>query len=137
MPSDPEDISDSEMWDYSSQALDPVPLDPSDKALIARAAERADLTSQTASTSTSVFYRGLQCRKTEGLPILPDFVTELHFSWKAQSSTALPRTQLGTWQGRQFTGLLQLHRLGPHLLCWQGQPPGLAKMLYTLASIVG
>ncbi|XP_058637773.1 uncharacterized protein LOC131543952 [Onychostoma macrolepis] len=108
MPSDQEDISDSEM-DYSSQASDPVPLDPSDKAVIARAAERANLASQPASTSTSVFDRGSQRRKTEGLPILPDFVTELHSSWKVPGSTALPKTQLGNLAGAAAcTGLLQL-----------------------------
>lgn len=112
MPSDQEDISDSEM-DYSSQASDPAPLDPSDKAVIARAAERANLASQPASTSTSVFDRGSQRRKSEGLPVLPDFVTELHSSWKVPGSTALPKTQLGNLAGAAAYGLASAPQIGP------------------------
>ncbi|KAK9981750.1 hypothetical protein ABG768_001274 [Culter alburnus] len=113
MPSDQEDFSDSEMGDDSSQSSDPVPLDPSDKAVIARAAQRANLTPQAASTSSSVFDRGSQRRKIEGLPILPDFITELHSSWKAPSFTALPRTQLGNLAGAAAYGLASAPQIGP------------------------
>ncbi|RXN15852.1 hypothetical protein ROHU_000330 [Labeo rohita] len=70
-PSDPEDISESEMGDSASETSETTSLDPSDKAVISRAAERAKLPFQATSTSTSVFDRGPQRRKSEGLPILP------------------------------------------------------------------
>ncbi len=90
MPSEQEDISESETGGSASEVSEAIALDPSDKAVISRAAERAKLPSQTA--STSVFDRGHQRRKSEGLPILPDFMSELQSSWKAHSSTSLPKT---------------------------------------------
>ncbi|KAI7798570.1 hypothetical protein IRJ41_007405 [Triplophysa rosa] len=41
------------------------------------------------------FGRAICSIRSRGLPILPDFVSELHSSWKAPSSSALARTQLG------------------------------------------
>ncbi len=95
-----------------------------------RAAERAKLPSQAASTSTSVFDSGPQRRKSKGLPILPDFLTELQSSWKAPSSTALPRTQLGNLAGAETYGLATAPlKSDPHLLCWLELWPGLEGML--------
>ncbi|RXN22460.1 Glycosyltransferase LARGE1 [Labeo rohita] len=112
-PSDPEDISESEMGDSASETSETTSLDPSDKAVISRAAERAKLPFQATSTSTSVFDRGPQRRKSEGLPILPDFITELQSSWKAPSSTALPKTQLGNVAGAATYGLATAPQIGP------------------------
>ncbi len=92
MPSEQEDISKSETGGSASEVSEAFVLDPSDKAVISRAAERAKMPSQAASTSTSVFDRGHQRRNLEGLPILPDFMSELQFSWKAPSSMSLPKT---------------------------------------------
>ncbi len=69
--------------------------------------------SQAASTSTSVFDGGSQRRKSEGLPILPDFISELRFSWKAPSSMSLPRTQLGNLAGAATNGLAAAPQIGP------------------------
>ncbi len=113
VPSEQEDISESETGDSASEASEAIALDPSDKAVISRAAERAKLSSQTASTSTSVFDRGPQRRKSEGLPILPDFISELQSSWKAPSSTSLPRTQLGNLAGAANYGLATAPQIGP------------------------
>ncbi|RXN22409.1 lumican-like protein [Labeo rohita] len=112
-PSDPEDISESEMGDSASETSETTSLDPSDKAVISRAAERAKLPFQATSTSTSVFDRGPQRRKSEGLPILPDFITELQSSWKAPSSTGLPKTQLGNLAGAATYGLAAAPQIGP------------------------
>ncbi len=106
VPSEPVDSSES------------IALDPSDKAVISRAAERAKLPSQAASTSTSVFDSGPQRRKSKGLPILPELITELQSSWKAPSSTTIPRTQLGNLAGAETYGLATAPlKSDPHLLC--------------------
>ncbi len=114
VPSEQEDISESETGDSASEA---IALDPSDKAVISRAAERAKLPSQAASTSTSVFDRGHQHRKSEGLPILPDFMSELQSSWKPLVLHHSLGHSWATWQGQQLMGWLHLLRSGPHLLC--------------------
>ncbi len=101
------------MEDSASEASEAIPLDPLDKAVISRAAERAKLPSQAASTSTSVFDRGPQCRKSEGLPILPDFISELQSSWKAPNSMSLSRTQLGNLAGAATYGLATAPQIGP------------------------
>ncbi len=72
--SEPVDSSESETGDSASEASESIALDPSDKAVIYRAADRAKLPSQAASTSTSAFDSGPQRRKSEGLPILPNGV---------------------------------------------------------------
>ncbi len=113
VPTEQEDISESETGDSASEASEAIALDPSDKAVISRAAQRAKLPSQGASTSTSVFDRGPQLRKSEGLPILPDFMSELQSSWKAPSSTSLPRTQLGNLAGAATYGLATAPQIGP------------------------
>ncbi|KAI7790379.1 hypothetical protein IRJ41_013994 [Triplophysa rosa] len=111
--SETDDISDSDMGEYASQASDAMALDPSDRAVIARAAVRAKLPPQAATTSTSVFDRGPQHHKSEGLPILPDFIAELQSSWKAPSSTALPRTQLSNLAGAATQELTTAPQIGP------------------------
>ena len=88
-------------------------MDPSDRAVIARVAERAKLPPLTSSSGASVFDRGPRRRKTEGLPVLPDFVTELHSSWKAPSSSPLPRTQLASLAGAKACGLAAAPVAGP------------------------
>ncbi len=113
VPTEQEDISESETGDSASEASEAIALDPSDKAVISRAAQRAKLPSQGASTSTSVFDRGPLLRKSEGLPILPDFMSELQTSWKAPSSTSLPRTQLGNLAGAATYGLARAPQIGP------------------------
>ncbi len=110
VPSEQEDISESETGDSASEA---IALDPSDKAVISRAAECAKLPSQAAATSTSVFDRGHQRRKSEGLPILPDFMSKLQSSWNAPSSTSLPWTQLGNLAGAATYGLATAPQIGP------------------------
>lgn len=109
---DPEDLSDCELDEDMSQASDPAPLDPSDRAVISRAAEKAQVPFSAAPV-TSVFDRCSQCRKSEGLPILPDFVTELQSSWKAPSTTALPKTQLANVSGAEGCGLATVPLVGP------------------------
>ncbi|KAI7810082.1 hypothetical protein IRJ41_022890, partial [Triplophysa rosa] len=99
--------------EYASQASDAMALDPSDRAVIARAAVWANLPPQAATTSTSVFDRGPQRHKSEGLPILPDFIAELQSSWKAPSSTALPRTQMSNLAGAATQGLTTAPQIGP------------------------
>ncbi|ROL52548.1 hypothetical protein DPX16_11653 [Anabarilius grahami] len=66
---------------------------------------------------TSVFDRGSQRRKSEGLLILPDFMKELQSSWKAPSTTALPKTQLANVSGVDGCGLVAVPLVGPKL-CW-------------------
>jgi len=92
--SDLKDPTDSEFSEGTSQASEPLPLDPSDKVVIARAAERAKWSFLAFASVTSVYDRGPLARKSEGLLILPDFVAERHSSWKAPRTRALPRTQL-------------------------------------------
>ncbi len=66
VPSEQEDISESETGDSASEASEDIALDPSDKAVqssSSREAQRSKLPSQGASTSTSVFDRGPQRSK--------------------------------------------------------------------------
>lgn len=122
--SEAEDASESELGDVASVRSDRAPLDPSDRAVISRAATRANLVSQVASASTSVFERGSQRRKTEGLPILLYFVSELHSSLKSPSSTALPRAQLGNLAGAAAQGLATALQIGPTFSMLAGATAG-------------
>lgn len=54
---------DFELDKDASQASDPAPLDPSDKAMICRTTERAQVP-VSAVPMTSVFDRGFHCQKS-------------------------------------------------------------------------
>ncbi len=103
----------SDFGDSSSQASEPGPMDPSDKAVIAMAAARAQTACQAPPPAASVFDRGSRRHRSEGLPVLPDFMSELQSSWKAPSSTALPRTQLASIAGAEADGVATAPRVGP------------------------
>ena len=105
--------SPSDVGETSSQASEPEQLDPSDRAVIVRAAARAQLAWPAPPQAASVFDRGSQRRRSDGLPVLPDFMAELHSSWGAPSSAALPRSQLAILAGAETYGVAAAPRVGP------------------------
>ena len=72
--SDLEEHLESDLGDEASRTSESVPLDPS----VARAAERARLQPSAPPPPPSVFDRDLRrCGRSEGLPVFPDFMSEL------------------------------------------------------------
>ena len=113
-PQSEEDVQSlSDLGDASSQASEPELMDPSDRAVIARAAARAQLVCQAPLPAASVFDRGSRRCRSGGLPVLPDFMAELQSSWSAPSSAALPRSQLANLAGADTHGVATAPRVGP------------------------
>ncbi len=117
VPSEQEDISESEMGDSASEAYEAIALDPSDKAVVSRAAEHAKLPSQAASTSPQCLIEALSVVNQRGC----QYFLILYRSCSLPGRPLVLRHSLGhswaTWQGQQLMGWLQLLRSDPHLLC--------------------
>ena len=109
--SDLEEPLESDLGDEASES---APLDPSVRAIVARAAERARLQPSAPPPPPSVFDRDLRRRgRSEGLPVFPDFMSELLSSWGAPSRASLPRTHLANLEGAAAYGVATAPRVGP------------------------
>ena len=88
-----------------------APLDPSVRAIVARAAEHAHLQPSALPPPPSVFDRDLRHRgRSEGLPVFPDFMSELWSSWLGTTTT---RTHLANLEGAAAYGVATAPRVGP------------------------
>ena len=76
--SDLEEDLESDLGDEASRTSESAPLDPSVRAIVARVAEHARLQPSAPPPPFSVFDRDLRSRGcSEGLPVFPDFMSEL------------------------------------------------------------
>ena len=105
---------ESDLGHEASRTSESAPLDPSVRAIVARAAERARLQPSAPPPPPSVFDRDLRRRgHSEGLPVFPDFMSELLSSWGAPSRASLPRTHLANLEGAAAYGVATAPRVGP------------------------
>ena len=108
-----EELLESDLGDEASWTSESAPLDPSVRAIVARAAERVRLKPSAPPPPPSVFDRDLRRRgHSEGLPVFPDFMSELS-SWGAPSRASLPRTHLAKLEGAVAYGVATAPRVGP------------------------
>ena len=111
--SDLEEPLESDLGDEASRTSESAPLDPSVRAIVARAAECARLQPSAPPPPPSVFNRDLRRRgRSEGLPVFPDFMSELLSSWRAPSRASLPRTHLAKLEGAAAYGVATAPRVG-------------------------
>ena len=112
--SDLEEPLESDLWDEASRTSESVPLDPLVRAIVARVAEHARLQPSALPLPPSVFDRDLRRRgRSEGLPVFPDFMSELLSSWGSPNRASLPRTHQANLEGATAYVVATAPRVGP------------------------
>ena len=102
------------IWSLTWGMRPPGPRSPLLWTIVARAAECARLQPSAPPPPPSVFDRDLRRRgRSEGLPVFPDFMSELLSSWGAPSRASLPRTHLANLEGAAAYGVATAPRVGP------------------------
>ena len=111
--SDLKEHLESDLGDEASRTSESAPLDPSVRAIVARATEHARLQPSAPPPPPSVFDRDLRRRgRSKGLPVFPDFMSELLSSWGAPSRAILPRTHLANLEGAAAYRVATAPRVG-------------------------